>query len=133
MSLSTILADGLRHNQLDCEPAVSFPPRLPGQSATLVCSSRRPGQVATARRRPSYLSSLQAAAFRRAWSVLGSYQAFDAEAIAWQVNGLDEYGCHWVMGADAEELRSVFFPLAPGDRPGAWQSVDVMCPLHGRD
>ncbi len=130
MNTLNILSDGLSGNH----PIRGLIRRL---SVQLVITSlaamlagvppRRPG------RNPAVLPDLRGTAFRRVWSVLGSYQAFDAEAIAWQVNRLDEYGCRWVMGADAEELRSVFFPRARGDQPGAWHSVDVMCPLHGRD
>ena len=72
-------------------------------------------------------------AFRRVESLLGSYQAFDADAIAAAIGRFDESARRWVVAADVEELRRDFFPRAPGDRPGVWQSVDVMSPTHGRD
>src|SRR5580700_5608016 len=79
------------------------------------------------------LYAIRREALRHVESLLGTYRGFDADAIAEVIGGFDESACRWVTGADAEELRREFFPRAAGDRPGAWQSVDVMCPTHGRD
>ena len=70
-------------------------------------------------------------AIGHALSLIGQYQACNRAELIRGIRSLNSEAWLWILASDTEQLRSRFLP---GDiQLGLWHSVDVMCPVHGRN